>query len=313
LNSGDVVGALKQDRHSGIMGVLGEQAPTIPVSVKVRSFSDARVVRGEKDFHFQVFQDQKWTPQLMMFTLYNSMSGQNDFAEETTFRLSGNIQLDGRQKISLSTMRTSGEAPVPAPMLLAGWWGDKFNRLFTNSVKMPHLKSVDVTIDLLPERRVAVIENAWTERTEVQPGDEVAGKVFLRPYRGQRIEKQFRVKVPEGTPHGTLRLVVSDAETLNRSKYVSDGNRLDLSETVSLINQELSNNQLYISLLQPTVTAYYDDKTLPNVPSSVLNVIEAGRERNRRLSVTNESSIEQAAIPFDYVVSGSYSLNVTVK
>jgi hypothetical protein len=42
-------------------------------------------------------------------------------------------------------------------------------------------------------------------------------------------------------------------------------------------------------------------------------VIEAGRERNRRLSVNNESSVEQTAIPFDYVVSGSYSLNVTVK
>jgi hypothetical protein len=161
---------------------------------------------------------------------------------------------------------------------------------------------------------VAVIENAWTEQSEIHAGDELAGKVFLRPYRGQRIEKQFRVKVPEGTPKGSLRLVVSDADTLNRNKYAADGNRMmDLPETVSLINQELSNNQLYISLMQPTVTAYYDDKTLPNIPSSVLNVIEAGRERNRRLSVNNESSVQQTAIPFDYVVSGSYSLNVTVK
>jgi hypothetical protein len=314
MNFGEFVGALRQDRHSGIMGVLGEQAPTIPVSVRVRSFADSRAVRAEKDFHFQVFQNQKWTPQLMMFTLYNSMFGVNDFAEESTFRLSGNIQLDGRQKISLSTMRTSGDTPVPAPMLLAGWFGDKFNRLFTNSVKMPHLRSVDVTIDLLPERRVAVIENAWTEKSEVEPGDELVGKVFLRPYRGQRIEKQFRIKVPAGVQKGTLRLMVSDADTVNRNKYAAGGNRLmDLPETVSLINQELSNNQVYISLMQPTVTAYYDDKTLPNVPSSVLNVIEAGNERNRRLMLANESSVEQTAIPFDYVVSGSYSLNVTVR
>ena len=56
----------------------------------------------------------------------------------------------------------SGEVPMPAPMVLAGWWGDKFNRLFTNAVKIPQLKDVDVTVDLLPERRVATIENAWT-------------------------------------------------------------------------------------------------------------------------------------------------------
>ena len=315
INSADVVGAVRQDRHSGILGVLGEQAVTIPVSVRIRSFADSQVVRAEKRFRFQVFQNQKWTPQLMMFTLYNSMFGLNDFADESTFRLNGDIQLDGPHKISLSTMQTAGDTPVPAPMLLAGWFGDKFNRLFTNTVKMPRLKSVDVTIDLLPERRVAVIENAWTEKTEVYGGEELVGKVFLRPYRGERIERQFRVKVPAGIPKGPLRLLVSDADTLNRQKIFAGGaNRLmDLPETVSLINQELSNNRLYISLMQPTITAYYDDKTLPNVPASVLNVIQAGREPNRRLSLANESPIEQAAIPFDFVVSGSYSLNVTVR
>jgi hypothetical protein len=313
INASRVVGALRQDRHSGILGVLGAEAPTIPVSVRVRSFADARAVRAEKNFHFQVFQNQKWTPQLMMFTLYNSMFGLNDFAEESTFRLSGDIQLDGLHKISLSTMQTAGDTPVPAPMLLAGWFGDKFNRLFTNNVKMPRLKAVDVTIDLLPERRVAVIENAWAEKSEVYAGDDLVGKVFLRPYRGARIEKQFRVKVPAGIPRGPLRLLVSDADTLNHHKY-SAGNRLmDLPETVSLLNQELSNNQLYISLMQPSVTAYYDDKTLPNVPASVLNVMQAGREPNRRITLAGESPLEQTAIPFDFVVSGSYALNVTVK
>ena len=315
LNAGEVVGALRQDRHSGVMGVLGAEAATIPVSVKVRSFSGAKVVRAEKQFRFQIFQNQKWTPQLMVFTLFNSMAGLNDFAEESTFRLSGNIQVDGQQQIRLATMQTTGDTPVPAPILLAGWFGDKVNRLFTNTVKMPLVKSVDVAIDLLPERRVAVIENAWTEKTEVAGGEMLAGKVFLRPYRGERIEQAFRVKVPSGIPKGPLRLMVSDADTLNRAKYFAGGaNRLlNLPETVSLLNQELGNHQLYISLMQPATTAYYDDKTLPNLPASVLNVIQAGREPNRRLSVVNESPLEQAAIPFDFIVSGSYSFHLTVK
>ena len=214
------------------MGVLGDEAATIPISVRVRSFTGAQSVRAEKSFHMRVFQNQKWTPQLMVFTLYNCMFGLNEFAEESTFRLSGDIQLDGPHKISLSTMQTSSDTPIPAPLLLAGWFGDKFNRLFTNVIKMPRLKSVDVTIDLLPERRVAVIENAWTEKTEVYGGEELAGKVFLRPYRGERIEKQFRVKVPAGAPKGPLRLMVSDADTLNRTKMFAGGaNRLmDRSE-----------------------------------------------------------------------------------
>ncbi len=315
LNAGEVVGALRQDRHSGIMGVLGAEAPTIPVSVRVRSYADGRAVRAEKQFRFNVFQNQKWTPQLMMFTLFNSIAGLNDFAEESTYRLSGDIEVDGHQKVSLTTMQTATDAPVPAPILLAGWFGDKVNRLFSNPVQMPRVTGVNVTIDLLPERRVAVIENAWTERTEVYGGEELSGKVFLRPYRGERVERAFRLKVPAGIPRGPLRLLVSDADTLNRAKSLGGGpNRLlDLPGTVSLLNQELSNNQLYISLLQPAATAYYDDKTLPNVPGSVLNVIQAGREPGRRLAMAAESPVEQTAIPFDFIVSGSYSFQVTVK
>ncbi len=88
-------------------------------------------------------------------------------------------------------MQASGEMPMPAPMLLAGWWGDKFNRLYLNNVKTPRLKRVNVTVDLLPERRVATIENAWMANSEVRPGDDVPVKVFLRPYRGDPIERDF--------------------------------------------------------------------------------------------------------------------------
>ena len=39
-NATEMVGALKQDRHSGIMGELGATSDMIPVSVKVRSFGE---------------------------------------------------------------------------------------------------------------------------------------------------------------------------------------------------------------------------------------------------------------------------------
>src|ERR1035438_2124824 len=162
-NATDVVGALHQDRHSGIEGVLGGESEMIPVTVKVRSLDDKEAVVREKSLHFNVFVQQKWTPYLMMLTLYNSISSLNDFAEETTYRLSGKVEFDGQPGLSIATMLASSEAPAPAPIQLAGWWGDKFNRLFLNPVQMPKLKSVDATIDILPERRVAVIENAWIQ------------------------------------------------------------------------------------------------------------------------------------------------------
>ncbi len=314
-NATEIVGALKQDRHSGIMGDLGATAEMIPVSVKVRSYDDNNSVRKEKDLKFNVFVHQKWTPYLMMVTLFNSVSGMNDFAEEATYRFTGEIELDGQQSVSLATMLAPGELPVPTSMLLAGYWGDKFNRLFGNAVKMPRLKSVNATIDLLPERRIATLEQAWLPTSEVEAGSEVPVKVYLRPFRGERVEREIVVKIPAGMPKGEHRILLSDAETLNRRQSVAaNANRfMDIPETVSLLNQERSNNRLYVSLVQNRPTFYEDDKTMPSLPASVLNVMQASRAASRPLVSSGDSTYQQASVPFEFVVNGSQALKITVK
>jgi hypothetical protein len=314
-NATEIVGALQQDRHSGVLGTLGATAEMVPVTVRVRSFNEDSSVRKQKEFHFNVFVQQKWTPYLMMMTLFNSISGLNDYREECTYRVSGRVELDGQKKILVSTMQAPGEMPVPLPMMLAGWWGDKFNRLFMNTVTTPRLKRVDATIDLLPERRVASIENAWIPSSEVAPGEEVPVKVFLRPYRGPRIERTFSLRIPAALARGEHRILLSDAETLNRIESAAGFmNRfIDLPQIVSLINQERGNDKLYVSLVEARPTVYYDDKTLPSLPASVLNVMQTGRSASRPFASSGESALEQMAIPFDYVINGSYALKVTVK
>ena len=66
-------------------------------------------------------------------------------------------------------MQASGDTTAPAPMALAGWVGDKFNRLFLNTVNTPNSRA-DVSLDLLPERRVAAIETAWAATSEAEAG-----------------------------------------------------------------------------------------------------------------------------------------------
>lgn len=313
-NATEVVGALRQDRHSGIMGVLGESAEMVPVTVKVRSFDDKNQLRKEKDLGFQVFVHQKWTPVLMMLTLFNSINGLNDFMDDATYRFQGSIEFENNQKIELSTIRPQEDLPMPAHLMLAGWWADKFNQLFQNSVTAPRVRSVEMTVDLLPERRIAAIENAWMDKTEVHPGDTVNVKVFLRPYRGKRLERSFDVKIPAQIPAGELRLLLSDADTLNRQQaLVRNANKhLDLDRTVSLLNQERSNNKLYVSLVQSSPSVYKEDQVMPRLPASVLNVINPTKDAGRSTVNLSQTIEETAAIPFDYMIDGSLALRLRV-
>jgi hypothetical protein len=313
-NASEVVGALRQDRHSGIEGELGATAQMIPVTMRVCSRNPDNSVRKAQDFHFNVFVDQKWTPYLMMATLFNSLSNLNDFSEEATYRLHGELQVEGQHRIELTTMQAPAETPVPTPMILAGWWGDKFNRLFINSSKRPKLNAVNVTVDLIPERRIAQIESAWIADNKVTAGTEVPVKVFLRPYRGDRIERTVNVKIPAGIPRGDHQILFSDAETLSRFQNIASSlNRIeDIPQTVAMLNEERSNNRLYVSLIESQPTVYSDEKVLPSLPASVLNVMQSGRATNHQFVSSPESAHEQTSVPFDVVVTGNYSLKVYV-
>lgn len=314
-NAEEVVGALQQDRHSGILGQLGATANMIPVTLHVRSFNSDDSVRKSQDFHFNVFIQQKWTPYLMMATLFNAVSNLNDFSEDATYRMNGELDLAGHEKVQISTMLAPAGLPVPTPMLLAGWWGDKFNRLFLNPVKMPDVTAVNATVDLLPERRVAQIESAWIGDSHVDAGTEVPVKVFLRPYRGERIQREIKVKIPAGLPPGEHEILFSDAGTLDKFQTIASSlNRfVDIPQTVAMLNQERSNNRLYVSIVDSEPTVYSDEKVLPNLPPSVLNVMQSGRDNSHQIVSSPQSTLEQASIPLNVVVDGKCTLKIHVK
>jgi hypothetical protein len=313
-NPSDIVGALRQDRHSAIEGELGVAARMIPVTLHVRSLNANETLRKARDFHFQVFEDQKWTPYLMMAAMFSSISNLNDFYEDDTYRLSCKLKLEGQEPIELSTMQAPAEAQVPTPMLLAGWWAEKFNRLLINPVKMPNVQAVDATVDLIPERRQAQVESAWIADDKVNAGSEVSVRVFLRQFRGERIEREVKVKIPAGLARGEHRLLFSDADTLNRFQNIaaSLNSFVDIQQTVAALNQERANNRLYVSLIESQPTVYSDEKVMPSVPASVLNVMQSGRSATHQFVSTLESTVEQTSIPFDSVITGSFSLRINV-
>ena len=313
-NATEVVGALRQDRHSAIEGELGATAQMIPVTMHVNSFNPDSSMRKNQDFHFNVFVNQKWTPYLMMATLFNALSNLNDFSDDETYRLHGEVKIDGQHRIELNTMQAPAETQIPTPMLLAGWWGDKFNRLYGNSNNLPKLEAVNVTVDLLPERRIAQIENAWIADNKVVPGTDVPVKVYLRPYRGDRMERTIQLHIPAGLTRGEHQILFSDADTLSRTQNLASSlNRIeDVPQTVAMLNEERSNTNLYVSLIESQPTVFSDEKVLPSLPASVMNVMQSGRTTNHQFVSSPESAHEQLSVPFDTVVTGSYSLKIFV-
>ncbi len=309
VNTTETVGTFVQDRHTGILGVFDQQAKMIPVTLTIHSTA------GSKQFHYEVLNNPKLTPVALMVTVYNALHGVNEFGEEITYRLTGSIGVKGFPEVTLRNMFAPAEGAQPAAMQAALSLGERFGRIYDNPYNAPAIAGVNLDFDLVRERRWARLESARTDVTEARPGEDITIETVLAPYRGERIVRQIPIKIPTSASKGTLRILVSDGDTLDRISHgnLAFGRKLDLASTIALLNKEHSNNRVYVSLLEADPEARVADKVMPTLPISIMNVMD-GMRGNQEMVVSGESSVDETATaPLDYVVSGMQLLTITVK
>jgi SpoIVB peptidase S55 len=307
VNTTEPVGAFVQDRRTGILGRFNREPEMIPVTLSIHSAS------GPREYHYEVLNNAKLTPVMMMATVFNALMGMNQYGEETTYRLNGRINVNGYPDVRLANLFSPSDAS-PTALAVATALGERFGRIYDNPYEAPTIRGVNLEFDLERERRTAVLENARTDVTEARPGDEITIEAVLRPYRGERIVRRIPVRVPTSVPRGNLRILVSDAETLDRTRRgnPASGRRLDLNSTIELLNKEHLNDHLYVSLLEANPQATVEDKVMPAVPLSVMNVME-GMRATQEMVVYNESAVNESSTPVGYVVSGSQVISLTIK
>src|SRR6267143_1020589 len=309
VNTTEAAGAFVQDRHTGIMGVFNKQPQMIPVTLTINGGA------ATKEFHYEVLNNARLSPVAIMATVFNALHGVNEYGEEITYRVNGSINVKGFPEVSLHNMFSPADGGQPAAMQAALSLGERCSRIYENPYDAPAVNSVRLDFDLVRERRWARLESAHTDVTEARPGDKITVETAIAPYRGERIIRQIPVKIPTSASKGTLRILVSDGETLDRVGRGSPafGRKLDLASTIALLNKEHSNNRVYVSLLEADPEARVADKVMPTLPISIMNVMD-GMRGNQEMVASGESTVDETATgPLDYVVSGAQLLTVTVK
>jgi hypothetical protein len=311
VNTTETVGAFVQDRQNGIMGVPGQDSKMIPVTVAMHMGPGA----ATKEFHYEILNNAKLSPLAMMATVFNALHGTNEYGEDITYRMNGTLSVKGYAGVALRNMFAPQDNGQPAAALAAASIGDRFGRIYTNSFDTPDVEGVKLDFDLVRERRSARLEASRTDVTEARPGDQIMVETVLRPYRGERLVRQIAIKIPTSTSKGTLRILVSDGETLDRmhrgTPMMNRG--LGLAPTIALLNRERANDRVYVSLIESGPEAMVADKVMPTLPLSVMNVMENMRG-TQDMVVLGESSVSEASTdPLDYVVSGAQMLTINVK
>lgn len=310
MNTGGVIGTLTQDRATAVMGVLGPGPATIPMDLEIVTPAQ------EKAFHFELIESPQLTPLLVAVATFNGVVGNTAYGEGSTLQLTGTIELNGHTPVQLEDLFAPSDAPIPSGFAVAGDVEGTFSRLYLNPYEPPRVQKIHLRVNSLPERRWAMIDSAWSEKSEARPGETVRIKVLLRPYRGAPFIQEIPITIPPQAARGNLRLLVSDAETLNRTVQTFSAAQQSqlpgLEELIRLLNRERHNDRLYATLLQPTPTLLVQDKEMPNVPLSEISILDQ-RQNPGGPRLLGESSAGEWSVEMKQVITGQRYLTITVK
>jgi hypothetical protein len=247
---------------------------------------------------------------------FNGIVANPAYGEGSTLSLEGAIEVKGHTPVKLENLFAPTDSPMPTGIGVALSVQSAFARIYSNSYELPHVDGIKLQVTAMSERRWATIDSAWVEKSEARPGETVAVKVLLRPYRGAPFIQEIPITIPAQSVRGQLQLTVSDAETLNRNVQtlggVGQGQLPGLEELIKLINRERKNDRLYAALFQPTPTLLVEDKEMPNAPLSEINVLDQ-RQNPGGARLLYQSKSGEWSVDMHQVIAGQRTLTITVK
>jgi hypothetical protein len=354
INTTETVGSFTEDRASAILGRFDVAARMIPVSVEVVQedpahrettamngapaesamkqvseqidgpgtrlpVPEARRGPGAKGgMHFEVLDNRELTPAAMLVSVYQSLSGTNESANDTSYRMDGELTLKGLPPVRLAGVMSSTEQSSGA-IGAALYVNEKFAQLYSNAVEQPEVMGLRLRMEEIPERRTAVLEGARLGRTEAHAGDTVEIEATVHPYQAEARVVRMQVKLPDSLTPGPLRIVVSDGTTLDRlttppmaGPFGAAQRATALADVVAQMNRAHANDRIYVTLLNHTAQAGLEAQALPGVPLSMANVLEPLRTA-QKVQLTGESVVEAGSMETGYAVSGSQVLTLEVR
>lgn len=304
----EFVGAIRQDRATGIMGVTGEQPKLIPV--RLRLLTSRKEI---KEFNYEVVTDNLLTPLLMTFTVHNSIISSERAIGGQTLQVKCKIQVKGHPEVSFEN---SVSALASTPVIAALAAASPVNFLLNSGFEDLVMERVDLEISAVEQTREAILDKVWQDKLEARPGEEVNVTVFLRRPNGETVAEKYPVKIPDEVVPGLLNILVGDGISLDKFDESEDPGEFvpeNLPQLIRAINNLKKNDRLYILLYREQPGAVIGGEGLPSLPPSLLALYNSQKTAGDVKAIKKVLYAEYELPPTDSVLSGQKVIKVNVR
>ncbi len=309
------MGTITADYSTGVTGELGRRAAMIPVSMRVAGRSSGGAAAPVSSYRMEMVDDRYLAPFLLQMAVYSAIDATERTLGAASVVLRGRIELDGGiEPVRLDdvyagdsnmAMQASLGAAIPMAYLLQSG--------FETTLKV---KGISIDLDVFDAKRQWRIQQAWSARRTVRPGETVDLSIVLIGEDGEERAERVAYPVPVGAPAGPLNFTVADALTTNLAEYQNliGGRMRTASQVVQLLNELRSNTGVYVRVWRADRSYTVQGRSLPAPPASVSLILGREQAADAGASLSYAAKLAEFRIDTgDAAVTGAQTIQVEVE
>jgi len=297
------VGAVQQDRFSGVLAETGKSPYMIPLKIFLKN--------RNRSFNLEVVNHPLLTPVLTYMSLLNALLAEYQEFGFQSIAVSGKIFIENQENVVLNDL-FSGTAAF-----------DEFSTLvmvinyflLNNREKNIKIQKMDFEISGRETIQKAELENVLINKNSYLPEELMDIDMVMKNEKGGSFSERLTIKSPNLKPGSTFYLMVADAAEVTdfdtkaiKTAYFP----AKLGALIRAINNIRKNNRIYLKIFVPAQGLFIKGFEYSYLPASVGNVLlynSLSRDQaNMSLSTVAEYQYEVPA-----VVSGKKIFKLQIK
>jgi SpoIVB peptidase S55 len=258
VNTGPVIGTIRQDRLSAVSGTLGTGPAMIPVEINVASpGGPARTLR------YSVVRQAYLTPAIVAAGVAQAILGSNDAGLSEGFRLDSNIVFPAGQSLA-------GQTLYPGPQAFALALND-FLQSLSASLLNPYEKTfpdrLTFTIEPLAENPLVIVDLFQLSRTTARAGETVEATLAWRDFQGATHREVQRFTLDPAWTGKTLDIVLANGRQLDeltgRPRVLPAAQFRSFDSFLAAMRDDRHNDGAYLAVLEKSPV--FTDQDVPTV------------------------------------------------
>jgi len=299
----NMVGAVQQDRFSGVQAELGKTPYMIPLKIFLKN--------RNKIFNLELVSHPLLTPALTYMSLLNALLAEYQEFGFQSIAVNGKIFIENEDNVVLNDLfsGTSAFDEFSSLVMAVNYF------LMNNKEKNIKIQKMDFEISGREVIKKAELENVLIDKNAYLPEEPIAIRMFLKNEKGANFEEQVAIKAPNLKPGSVFYLMAADAMEVTEfdNKFIKTAYfPTKLNALIRAINNIRKNNRIYLKIFVPSQGVFINGFEYPYLPSSVSNVLFYNSlskdQANVQISTIAEYQYEVPA-----VVSGKKIFKLTIK